>query len=306
MITILMTAILLHPEISVAGAASGLLVWFNSVLPSLFPFMVLTGLLIRLDMMKRLSSFFCRKPADRPDPATFLFAALIGLLCGYPMGLKTAAELKASKQLNSRQASLLISFANQPGPMFILGYALPMCDPDRNYSESFLIAFYGSVILTALFFAAWQQISAKRVQEVTDNVSSTVEVISVNRPSFFRVFEDTILSSMITLTKIGGYMMFFSLITALLKASFPTHPDIILVCGGLMEMTSGISETGVLPEFIKPYFVLGFISFGGLCVTAQSFSLGQLENKEQCRYLAAKVLQTILALTLFYLMTNLF
>ena len=101
-------------------------------------------------------------------------------------------------------------------------------------------------------------------------------------------------------------MMFFSLITAILKASFPTHPDIILVFGGIMEMTSGISETGILPEFIKPYFVLGFISFGGLCVTAQSFSLGQLKNKEQCRYLAAKVLQTILALTLFYLITNLF
>lgn len=304
MITILMTAILFYPAISVAGAVSGLLVWFNSVLPSLFPFMVLTGLLIRLDIMKRLSSFISRKHAGQCNPATFLFTALIGLLCGYPMGLKTVAELKASKQLTKRQASLLISFANQPGPMFILGYALPMCDPDRNYSESFLIAFYGSVILTALFFAAWQQISAKRVQEVTDIVSSTVEVISVNRPSFFRVFEDTILSSMITLTKIGGYMMFFSLITALLKASFPTHPDIILVCGGLMEMTSGISETIILPEFIKPYFVLGFISFGGLCVTAQSFSLGKLETKEQWRYLAAKSLQTLLALVLFFLMTN--
>ena len=304
MITILMTAILFYPAISVAGAVSGLLVWFNSVLPSLFPFMVLTGLLIRLDIMKRLSSFISRKHAGQCNPATFLFTALIGLLCGYPMGLKTVAELKASKQLTKRQASLLISFANQPGPMFILGYALPMCDPDRNYSESFLIAFYGSVILTALFFAAWQQISAKRVQEVTDIVSSTVEVISVNRPSFFRVFEDTILSSMITLTKIGGYMMFFSLITALLKASFPTHPDIILVCGGLMEMTSGISETIILPEFIKPYYVLGFISFGGLCVTAQSFSLGKLETKEQWRYLAAKSLQTLLALVLFFLMTN--
>ena len=304
MITILMTAILLYPEISVAGAVSGLLVWFNSVLPSLFPFMVLTGLLIRLDIMKRLPSFISRKYAGQCNPATFLFTALIGLLCGYPMGLKTVAELKASKQLTKRQASLLISFANQPGPMFILGYALPVCDPDRKYSNRFLLAFYGSVILTALFFAVWQQMSAKRVQEVTDNVSTTVEVISANRPSFFSVFEDTILSSMITLTKIGGYMMFFSLITAILKASFPTRPDIILVFGGLMEMTSGISETGLLPEFIKPYFVLGFISFGGLCVTAQSFSLGQLETKEQWRYLAAKSLQTLIVLVLFYLMTD--
>ncbi len=302
MIAILMTAILLYPATSVAGATSGLLVWFNSVIPSLFPFMVLTGLLIRLDITKRLSSFFSKKRANQRNSAAFLFAALIGLLCGYPMGLKTVAELKASKQLNHRQASLLVSFVNQPGPMFILGYALPVCDPSRKYSNNFLFAFYGSVILTALFFAVWQQISAKRVQKVTDTVSTTVEVISANKPSFFRVFEDTILSSMITLTKIGGYMMFFSLITTLLKASFPKCPDIILIFGGLMEMTSGISEVGILPAFIKPYFVLGFISFGGLCVTAQSFSLGQLETKEQWRYLLAKSLQTTLALLLFYLL----
>ena len=103
MITILMTAILFHPEASVDGAASGLLVWFNSVLPSLFPFMVLTGLLIRLDMPKRLSSFLNRKRARQHNPAVFLFTALIGLLCGYPMGLKTVAELKASKQLKPQK-----------------------------------------------------------------------------------------------------------------------------------------------------------------------------------------------------------
>ena len=177
-------------------------------------------------------------------------------------------------------------------------------ETNRKYSNNFLLAFYGSVILTALFFAVWQQTSAKPAKKVTDDVSTTVEVISANKPSFFRIFEDTILSSMITMTKIGGYMMIFSLITALLKAAFPKRPDIILVFGGLMEMTSGISETGILPEFIKPYFVLGFISFGGLCVTAQSFSLGQLKTKEQWWYLAAKSLQTILALMIFYLMMN--
>ena len=306
MITILITAILLYPDVSVAGAASGLLVWFNSVLPSLFPFMVLTGLLIRLDILNRLFSFWGRKRAKQRNSAAFLFAALVGLLCGYPMGLKTVADFKNSKQLNSRQASLLISFANQPGPMFILGYALPICDPDRKYSGSFLLSFYGGVILTALFFAVWQQISTKRIQKVTDGVSIRLEEISANRPSFFSAFEDIILSSLTTLAKIGGYMMLFSLITALLKASFPARPDIILVFSGLMEMTSGISETGILPTFIKPYFVLGFISFGGLCVTAQSFSLGQLNSKDQWRYFLSKSLQTLLSLILFYLMTNIF
>lgn len=304
MITLLMTAILLHPATSVAGAASGLLVWFNSVLPSLFPFMVLTGLLVRLNIAKRLSSFFCRKHADRRNPAVFLFTALIGLLCGYPMGLKTVADLKASRQLNSRQASLLTSFANQPGPMFVLGYALPHCNPDSKSSGSFLLAFYGSVMLTALFFAAWQQISTTRFPKETDAMTPASEIVPSNKQPFFRVFEDTILSSMITLTKIGGYMMFFSLITALLKASFPKRPDIILIFGGLMEMTSGISAVDILSDTLKPYFVLGFISFGGLCVTAQSFSLGLLETKEQWRYLLAKSLQTILALMLFYLITN--
>ncbi len=301
-----MTAILFHPEICIAGAASGLLVWFESVLPSLFPFMVLTGLLIKLNIPTLLSDSLKKRKWLRHFPVSFLFAAIIGLLCGYPMGIRTVSELRESKQLSNRQSALLISFVNQPGPMFILGYALPMCRLTVHSSSLFIVAFYGSVLLTALIFGCLQLISGRNISFDKSSTIQPTNATHQNGASFFRLFEDSILSSMITLTKIGGYMMLFSLIFALIRSLLPARPEIILLLSGIMEMTSGIAGVSAVQTGYTPYLILGFISFGGLCVTAQSFSLGKLEIKEQLYYLLAKSIQTILAILLFYLIKSYF
>ena len=121
--------------------------------------------------------------------------------------------------------------------------------------------------------------------------------------SAFILFEDILMSSMTTLTKICGYMMFFSLLAALLGELIPQYPLMRLIFTGITEMTSGIST--IIPDHpLTPYFVLGFISFGGLSITAQSFTLGSLSSNEQIRYLLWKFIQTALALILLMLLES--
>lgn len=310
MITLLMTAILLHPAVCVAGAASGLLVWFDSVLPSLFPFMVLTGLLIQMNMPGLLSQLLQKSKLFRRIPVSFLFAAITGLLCGYPMGIRTVSELRESNQLSHRHSTLLISFVNQPGPMFVLGYALPLCRLTGRNAQLFITAFYGGVLLTALISGltarCFSHIFRKKSHSDSEPIRKETAVIPQANVSAFRLFEETVLSSMVTLTKIGGYMMLFSLILALLEELLPTYPDLLLILGGLLEMTSGIAKASVLESVYTPYLILVFLSFGGLCVTAQSFSLGKLETREQLCYLFWKSIQAILTATIFYLLNTYF
>lgn len=308
LILFFMAAILLHPTVCAAGAASGLLIWFDSALPSLFPFMVLTGLIIRMNVLETLTSALARIRWFRRGQLLFLFAAGVGLLCGYPMGIRTVSELRESGQLSSEQASLLLSFVNQPGPMFILGYALPLCALTGEMSRRFVLAFYGGVILTATICSVISRITRSFVQKkkYVDTVNHTKKVTSAppqNEP-FFRLFEDTILNAMVTLTKIGGYMMLFSLIFALMENTLPLSPNLLLIFGGLLEMTSGIAKAAAHGGTHVPYLILGFLSFGGLCVTAQSFSLGKLEIRDQLHYLLWKSLQTVLSIALFYLLNR--
>ena len=46
LLLILLIFMLLHPAITVTGASNGLLLWYSSVVPALFPFMVLSSLIV--------------------------------------------------------------------------------------------------------------------------------------------------------------------------------------------------------------------------------------------------------------------
>lgn len=81
--------LLLSPATSLEGARNGLLLWAFTVLPTLLPFMIGTGIIASLGTVhlamrpfSPLLSFFFHFS----EPAGFAF--LTGLLCGYPMGAK--------------------------------------------------------------------------------------------------------------------------------------------------------------------------------------------------------------------------
>ena len=301
----LMIAILTHPTVSVAGAASGLLAWFNSVLPSLFPFMVLTGLLIHTGTFEALSKKISHHvPLLKKLPITAIFAVITGLLCGYPMGIRTVSQLKESGQLNDRQTHLLYSFVNQPGPMFVLGYALPLSGLTSGQESMFLTAFYGGVGITALLSTLSTKLIRPPSVENIKPAQSAPSNVDSNDFGFLSLFESVLMSSMTTLAKIGGYMMLFSLIAAIIGEYFPTEPTLCLMLSGIMEMTTGLSLAPMVGNRLSPYFVLGFVSFGGLSVAAQSFSTGTLSPIDQIKYLFWKLIQTIVTVLLFYSIQN--
>ena len=305
---LLMSAILTHPAVCVTGAASGLLTWFNSVLPSLFPFMVLTGLLIRTGALPLLEKKCKQIPSVRRLPITAIFAVITGLLCGYPMGIRTVSELKNSGQLTERQARTLYSFVNQPGPMFVLGYALPLCGFSSGQEKLFLIAFYGGVGFTAVLALTVSRIESGILRKASVKNSPAAAApahIKAQEPAphFLTAFEDVLLSSMVTLGKIGGYMMLFSLVAALIKELLPKERFLCLMFSGILEMTSGLALVPSAASVLMiPHFALAFTAFGGLSVAAQSFSLGGLTTGEQLRYLLWKAVQAVLTVLSYQLL----
>lgn len=54
---IMLSFLLLFPDTSFTCAASGLMLWFETLLPSLLPFMIISNLLIRTDLLKNGSAY---------------------------------------------------------------------------------------------------------------------------------------------------------------------------------------------------------------------------------------------------------
>ena len=81
-------------------ASNGLLIWYKNMIPTLFPFMVLSGFLVRTKISYALGAFL--RPILGillPLPTHMLYVVFMGFLCGFPMGAKIVADMIEKKQI---------------------------------------------------------------------------------------------------------------------------------------------------------------------------------------------------------------
>ena len=119
--------ILTHSSLSLAYAALGLELWYEKMVPVLLPFMILSGTLIRMGLVNSLI---------RPVRPLFgriyrlsapgIYVILMGFLCGFPMGARTIADFRDRQELSVTEGQYLLSFCNNLGPVYFLGFVLPL------------------------------------------------------------------------------------------------------------------------------------------------------------------------------------
>ena len=101
----------------------GLALCAGSVIPALFPFLAVSGLLTALDAGAapgRGRMLLARVLGCGPAGAG---AFLLGLVGSYPVGARTVAQLYREKRISRPEACRLLLFCNNCGPAFILGVA---------------------------------------------------------------------------------------------------------------------------------------------------------------------------------------
>lgn len=119
------SALLLLPEISAQAARDAMLLCAQTLIPSLFPFFVLSSLLIACGASELLSALL--SPLMRPLfglSGTGAAALALGLCGGYPVGARTAAELVENGALSRDEGERLLAFCNNAGPGFLACAAL--------------------------------------------------------------------------------------------------------------------------------------------------------------------------------------
>ena len=117
----LFAAFLLCPTACADGVREGLSLAAVQALPALFPFFVVSGLLVRCDTA-RLSPLLA-KPLARlyslpPEAAP---ALVLGLIGGYPVGAATACALLDEGVLSREAAERVNRFCNCASPGFCIG-----------------------------------------------------------------------------------------------------------------------------------------------------------------------------------------
>ncbi len=115
-------ALVLWPEQAMEAMRDGLKLCGNVILPSLFPFFVLSSLVVELGMSRYLGRLLepVMAPLFRVNGSCAAALAL-GFVGGYPVGARTAIEIYENGQCSRTEAERMLAFCNNSGPAFILG-----------------------------------------------------------------------------------------------------------------------------------------------------------------------------------------
>lgn len=272
--------ILLYPQKSLVYACMGLNLWFQKMIPALFPFMVLSGIMVRMNLTDSFVKVV--KPVLTPLfrlNGNCLYVIVIGFLCGFPMGAVVISQLYERKRITKKEAEFLLSFCNNIGPVYFISFALPTIGIDKRMP--YLFGMYGIPLLYGLLlrYTLYQKSIKLSVQPVKENTSVT---------SFMAALDDSVMSSLTSITKLGGYMIFFNLINLLPELLLKENPFLQSVLSAFFEITGGLS--GLLDK--APIISLCMLSFGGLSCIAQTNSSLQGTDISLKKYVLHKLVIT--------------
>ncbi len=286
---------LLFPEPVKKGATEGLYLWYTSVVPILFPFIIFSNLLLAAGSFEFLSSppRFRTKRKNRSNP-WILYPLCFGLFCGFPMGAKTAGDLILDDKISEKEGKLIMPVANQASPMFITGYIGTHIFRNSIPVWKILFCLYVPAIL---FFLLNYIISLLKTNtSSTDHYSISKSLMytsnSTQKNSTFRDTEHTIWNAFTIIVMIGIYMMIFTILTELCTTLLPANNILsLLLC--TMEFSTGTARLKQL-EFLtlstRTALILALTSFGGFCTMFQSFGIVNNKKLSILSYLIRKMI----------------
>src|SRR5690554_2091645 len=109
----IMFQIIKDPKQSILSASEGLNLWFNLLLPSLFPFIFITDLLVSFGFIDFISKYL--EPIMKPlfnVRGIGIFPFSMSMLSGYPVGARLTSKLRELRLVNKDEGNRLISFSS--------------------------------------------------------------------------------------------------------------------------------------------------------------------------------------------------
>ena len=269
-----MLALILDSRTALLGARAGVELCLKTVVPSLFPFFVLSGLVIGSwggDF--RLPGFLSGLFPGMTDRIPSL--ALPAFLGGYPVGAQAVHHAWRGGTLTREEAQRLLAFSSNAGPAFLFGMV------GRMFPEPWMVWLAWAVHLLGALFAA-QCLSVPSRPEYTKPVSKDLG--------------DPVKEGVKTMALVCGWIVLLRTLIAFLNRwmlwCVPPTARVLVI--GLLELSNGCLELANISNPAVRFLVCScLLAAGGLCVTVQTLSVTRGLSLRY--YFLGKVLQTLVS-----------
>ena len=306
-------ALILWPEEAMAAMKDGLSLCGNVILPSLFPFFVLSSLVVELGLAGYLGRLL--EPVMRPlfnVSGACASAFALGFIGGYPVGARTAIALYENGQCSRAEAERLLAFCNNSGPAFILGVVGTGVFGSGAAGLLLYLAHVAASLLVGVLFRFYRYREPPRpsrrpeahFQAARFSTAFTRSVLAsaLNICAFILFFTVTI--RMLTLSGVlTGLARLLSRLCAPLGLDQVWAERLLT---GLLEVSSGVSSLTGGPLSGRLSMAAFMLGWAGLSVHCQVLAFLGDSGLSMGTYLWGKLLHGLFSAALLGLLTRLF
>lgn len=308
--TIFILEIVIMPQLCISSAITGAKLFFYKVFPSLFPFLIISNLMINFGGVQIFSKVFGNilcKPLRIKKECSFVI--LISFICGYPLGAKYTCDFYEKGIIDLETCQRLLNIASNASPLFIIGSV--GASMMKNVKLAYILLASNCISSYIMGFVIPGNSKNKPVK--------SEKKVDYEEPKNIGVlFKQIIDNSISTCLSICGYVVIFSVIiqfiinskvfyivinhlSAVLHISKKLLSGILL---GSIEMTNGCNlialSTG--PFLIKSAVISFLLSFSGISIITQVYSFTYKYKISMKKYILRKLIQGFISAFLTFLL----
>ena len=269
-------------------------IWVTSLLPTLFPFFIISDILINYNITTYIPKFFkkiCQKLFNITD--NMLTILILSIISGFPSNARNTRLMYEQQIISLEEANHILIFSHFANPIFILTTISIFFLNNQKLGPILLTSHYLSNFFLGI------------IMRPNFNHSLTKKISKNNQNhQFGNILITSINKSVDTILTICGIITIFFLLSTLLTnfLNLNSYNDTLLK--GIFEITIGVESLSYLPIPIiyKTIITSAFLAFGGLSVHLQVKS--QLTNTDISyhHFLIGRLIQTILAIIITYIL----
>lgn len=244
------------------------------------------------------------------------FAFIMGIISGYPVGAKIACNFRKNNICSKEECERLLSFTNNSGPLFIIGSVGLSMYKNSSIGLLLFITHILGCISVGIVFRFWKKkkISKNLVLKNKKSIDSNKKTL-VSFSNLGEVLAESITSSISTIVLIGGFVVIFSSIISIVKASGLLNLVTITfsplfnfldidtsfispLFSGFLEITNGIniiSNIACKKFSLNIIFTAFLLGFGGISILLQVLSITSKTDLSIKPYILGKLLHGIFA-----------
>lgn len=299
----IVSQILINSSSIIDSVTLALDIWKNNLFPSLFPFFVISSLLINYGFVELVSEIF------KPIMSIFFrmsgncsFVFIMSIISGIPSNAKYINELLDKNMIDTNEAEKLLMFTHFSNPLFVLGTVGIIFLNNYKIGLLILIAHYISNIIIGISIRNYHPTEEKNsfsIKKAILNMNSK----RLESDNFGKVLTKVLIDGINTLILILGVVTFFLIITTIINNQINFNPLAKSIVSGVFEMTQGLSFISKLniSMNIKIILTTMIISFGGFSCHMQVMSILSEKKIRYFPYFITRIIHALISGLIIYL-----